>query len=63
MLKKGEKVVWSDEPSQAFKKIKQAIKEDLVLKLPDFSKPMHIFSFSLFHTIVIVLLQKNDEVY
>jgi len=36
MLKKGEKISWSEEPSEAFKGIKQSIKKAPVLKSLDF---------------------------
>lgn len=41
--------------------IKKAIKEALALKSLDFSKPFQIFFFASYHTIVVVMLQKNDE--
>ena len=63
MLKKGSEIKWDGEPSIAFQKIKQAIKDSPVLRAPNYDKPMHIFSFSSFHTIVVVLLQKNEEGY
>ena len=63
MLKKGSEIKWGDEPSNAFQKIKQAIKDALVLRAPDYDKPMHIFSFASYHTVVAVLLQKYEEGY
>ena len=56
MLKKGEDVKWDEEPSKAFDEIKEDIKNALVLRALDYTKPMHIFSFASFHTIAIVLL-------
>ena len=56
MMKKGAKVNWEGEPSIAFKEIKEAIKNAPVLRTPDYTKPMHIFSFASFHTIATVLL-------
>ena len=63
MLRKGSEVKWEGEPSIAFQKIKQAIKDAPVLRALDYDKPMHIFSFASFHTVVAVLLQKNEEGY
>ena len=61
MLKKGKEIKWDDEPSKAFQEIKKAIKNAPVLRAPDYTKPMHIFSFASFHTVAAVLLQKNEE--
>ena len=61
MLKKGEKNKWDGEPSLAFQEIKDAIKNAPVLRTPNYSKPMHILYFASFHTVVVVLLQKNEE--
>ena len=33
------------------------------MRAPNYGKPMHIFLFASFHTIVVVLLQKNEEGY
>ena len=33
------------------------------MRTPDYTNPMHIFSFASFHTVAIVLLKKNDEGY
>ena len=63
MLKKGAIIDWKGEPSQAFQDIKIAIKNAPVLRTPDYTKPMHIFSFASFHTVAAVLLQKNEEGY
>jgi len=60
MLKKGQSVVWSAKPSEAFKDIKEAIKEASVLISLNYSKPLQLFSFASFYTVVVVLLQKND---
>ena len=56
MLRKGEEAKWDGEPSKAFDEIKEAIKNALVLRTPDYTKPIHTFSFSSFHTDTIVLL-------
>ena len=63
MLKKGSEIKWDGEPSSSFQKIKQAIKDAPVLRAYNYEKTMHIFSFSSFHTIAIVLLQKNEDGY
>ena len=56
MLKKGSEIKWDGESSIAFQKIKQAIKDAPILRALDYEKPMLIFSFASFHTIVVVLL-------
>ena len=61
MLKKGAIISWEGESSISFQEIKSAIKNALVLKTPYYGKPMHIFSFASFHTIAVVLLQKNEN--
>ena len=61
MLKKGQEVKCDDEPSKYFDEIKEAIKNAPILRKPNYTKPMHIFSFASFHTIAMVLLQKNEE--
>ena len=63
MLKKGSEIKWEGEPSIAFQKIKQAIKDAPIFRAPNYDKPMHIFSFASFHTVAVVLLQKNEEGY
>lgn len=61
MLRKGETISWEGEPTIAFQEIKNAINNVLVLRTPNYKKTMHIFSFTSFQTIAIVLLQKNDD--
>ena len=56
MLKMGLEIKWDRDPSVAFHRVKQAIKDAPILRVPNYGKPMHIFSFSSFHTIVVVLL-------
>ena len=63
MLKKGSKIKWDGDPSVAFHKIKHTIKDATILRVPNYGKPMHIFSFASFHTIISILLQKNEEGY
>jgi hypothetical protein len=60
MLKKRNEVKWTIESRESFNQIKKALTEAPVLINPDYSKDFLIFSFALFDTVVIVLLQKND---
>jgi hypothetical protein len=61
MLKKDVEIKWTHEAKSSFEKIKQALIEALVLISPDYSKEFLVFSFSSEDTIVVVLLQRNDE--
>lgn len=61
MLKKGETVKWESEAIKSFQNIKEAIKMAPVLKSPNFSKPLQLFSFASFHIVATCLLQKNEE--
>eukprot|EP00253_Pinus_taeda_P010277 PITA_10277 len=61
MLKKNSKVKWTVEANQAFEGIKLALTQTPVLTNPRFDKEFIIFSFSSQHTIVVVLLQKDDQ--
>lgn len=61
MMKKGAEVKWTNEALEAFVSIKREIKEAPILKSPNFSKPFQVFSFASYHTIVAVVLQKNEE--
>ena len=61
MLRKGHEIKWTTEAKKYFKEIKQAISEAPMLVSPDFNKYFLIFSYALEHTIVAVLLQKNNE--
>lgn len=63
MIKKGAMINWTNEALEAFVAIEKAIKQALVLKAPNFSKPFQVFSFDSFHTVVVVMLQKNNEGY
>ena len=44
-----------------FQRIKEALQEAPVLISPDYSKPFQIFSFPSSSTIVVLLLQRNEE--
>jgi len=61
MLKKDVEIKWTQEAKSSFEKIKQALIEAHVLIIPDYSKDFLIFSFASEETIVVVLLQKNEE--
>lgn len=63
MLRKVATINWDGEPSQEFQDIKASTKNALVLRTPYYTKLMDIFSFSSFHTVVAVLLQKNAKGY
>ena len=61
MLKKGAKVRWTETTRRSFDSIKKAIMEAPTLISPHYSKKFHIFSFSFEDTIVVVLLQQDEE--
>ena len=61
MLKKDAEIKWTQEAKSSFEKIKQALIEAPILISPDFSKDFLIFSFASEETIIVVLLQKNEE--
>ena len=63
MLKKDSVFKWTVEAKQSFESIKQDLTKTPVLISPDFKKDFIIFSFASEHTIVAVLLQKNDQGY
>ena len=46
---------------ESFARIKEALQEAPILISPDYQKPFQIFSFASPSTIVVVLLQKNEE--
>ena len=61
MLKKDSEVKWTTEDKASFSHIKKFISEEPMLVSPDYLKDFLIFSFASEHTIVAVLLQKNEE--
>ena len=61
MLKKDVVIKWSLEEKSTFQRIKQALVEASVLVSHDYAKDFFIFSFAFEETIVVVLLQKNQE--
>jgi hypothetical protein len=63
MLKKYVVIKWSLEEKSDFQTIKQDLVEAPVLASLDYTKYFFIFSFALEETIVVVMLQKNEEGY
>ena len=61
MLKKGSTLKWTVEAKKSFEDIKMALTKTLVLISPKFDRDFILFSFASEHTIVAVLLQKNDQ--
>ena len=61
MLKKNSEVKWTIEAKASFAHIKKVIAEAPVLASLNYLKEFLIFSFASEHTIVAVLLQKNEE--
>jgi hypothetical protein len=61
MLKKDGVIKWSQEEKSAFQRIKQYLVEAPILVNPDYGKEVFIFSFTSEETIVVVLLQNNEE--
>ena len=63
MLRKGSEIKWSSEAKKSFEEIKDALTKAPILISPDFEKDFQIYSFASEHTVVGVLLQKNEEGY
>jgi hypothetical protein len=63
MLKTDVVIKWSQEEKSTFQRMKQALVEAPVLVNPDYAKYFFIFSFASEETIVVVLLQNNEEGY
>lgn len=61
MLKKENEVHWTKEARESFSRIKEALQAAPVLISPDYQKYFQFFSFASPNSIVVVLLQKNDE--
>ena len=61
MLRKDQKIKWTVEAKKDFKNIKQTISEAPLLVSLDFEKDFLVFSYASKHTVVVVLLQKNDR--
>jgi hypothetical protein len=60
-LKNNSEVKWTTEAKGSFSHIKKVIAEAPILASPDYLKDFLIFSFASEHTIVAVILQKNEE--
>jgi hypothetical protein len=61
MLKKNHEVKWTPEARKYFQKIREALGISPVLVNQNHDKGFFMFYFASKHTIVVVLLQKNDE--
>jgi hypothetical protein len=61
MLKMGHDLKWSDEAKREFMDIKQTLCQSPVLANPDYGKIFQLFSFASTLTMVVVILQKNNE--
>ena len=61
MLRKYHEIKWTVEAMKYFKDIKKSISEAPVLVSIDFNKDFLVFSYASEHTMVVVLLQKNDQ--
>jgi hypothetical protein len=61
MLRKGNEIKWNPEAKKSFEDIKVALTKAPVLASPDFTKDFLLFSFASEHTIVGVLLQKDEQ--
>jgi len=61
MLKKGNEIKWNLEAMKLFEDIKVVLTKDPMLAIPNFTKEFILFSFTSEHTIVDVLLQKDDQ--
>jgi hypothetical protein len=61
MLKTDSEMKWTVEAKASFEQVKKTISKVPVLASPDYAKEFLIFSFTSEHTIVAVLLQKNEE--
>jgi hypothetical protein len=61
MLRKGNEIKWNLKARKSFEEIKVALTKSPVLASPNFMKDFILFSFAVEHTIVGVLLQKDDQ--
>jgi hypothetical protein len=61
MLRKGSEIKWTREARKSFEDIKVALTKAPVLASPNFAKDFILFSFASEHTIVGVLLQKDEQ--
>ena len=63
MLKNDSTIKWTVEAKKSFEDIKLALTKTPILISPKFERDFILFLFSFEHTIVVVLLQKNDQGY
>ncbi len=61
MLKRGSEIKWMNDARISFELIKQATMDAPTLISPNYIREFYIFSFASYDTLVVVLLQKNDE--
>ena len=61
MLMNVSKMIWVDGLRGTFNAIKMVLGKDPMLISPNYEKYFLLFSFSLDHTVVAILLQKNDK--
>ena len=61
MLRKENEIKWTFEATKDFSDIKKALTEAPMLNSLDFSRDFQIFSSASKHTVVGVLLQKNEQ--
>jgi hypothetical protein len=60
MLKKYHEVNWTPEARESFQTIKESLGKSPILVSPNYDKYFFMFYCASKHTIVVVLLQKND---
>jgi hypothetical protein len=63
MLRKDGEIKWEDSSKDSFSIIKKDLGQTPMLMIPYYGKDFMIFPFDFEHTIVVILLQKNDEVH
>jgi len=61
MLRKGNDIKWNLKARRSFEGIKVALTKGLLLSNPYLTKDFILFSFASEHTIVGILLQKDDQ--
>ena len=61
MLRKEAEIRWIEQARSSFEDIKKAIMEAPTLISPYYTKVFCILSFASYDTMVVVLLQKDDE--
>ena len=61
MLRKGNEIKWNPEAKKSFEDIKVALTKSPMLAIQNFTKDFIMFSCTSEHTIVSVLLQKDEK--